>query len=63
MSKDDILDEIEELQDYIAEKMKMLSEYVEEEGDIDTELEPAFEDLEMAVSNLNDQLDNFTSAM
>jgi len=63
MDSEHILDEIEEFQELIAEKMAMFQEYVDAESDIDSELEPAFDDLKLAVSNINDELDNFSSVI
>ena len=63
MKRTDLIEEIEDFQDLITDMIKVISDYVDAEADMDTELEPAFEDLQIAASNMNDQLDNFTSTM
>jgi hypothetical protein len=63
MNRIEMIEEIEDFQDLITDMLKVISNYVDKEADMDTELEPAFEDLQIAASNMNDQLENFTSTM
>lgn len=61
MDRYDIIEEIDELQEIIENKMIIIKQYVESRRNSDSELDIGFGDIEIMINNLIDSLDEFSS--
>ena len=61
MDRYDIIEEIDELQEIIENKMIVIKHYVESRRNSDSELDIGFGDIEIMINNLMDSLDEFSS--
>lgn len=61
MSKEEILEEINDLGDFIEDKFAEIKQYIINTRDISPDVELALDDLEISKNNFNEELDNFSN--
>lgn len=59
MNKQELREEVEELQEVIESKISIIKKYVDKERDTDAELELGFDNLEIMSRDFNNELDEF----